>query len=283
MLHSQSLNSISSNNGRQFKGRKSAFHPPPEGRGLPGARGYRLQSISARTLGLDYEELHYLSVCRELGADLLSEHVRKRIDETIMSLSMQMADPRRDSRSCSEPKFAFYAKGRIGLLPPLRNHQHSPTRRGRKANMPCAIPGELPQPHQRTPLRSKPDREHEQRPLRTGAGVTKDFSEVRHLTNLAVHRIVSVRVSEHTFTFDLPACSANSFGLPWHEPWTFKIRFSSNCAGYIRERIWADEQSLEDTEDGGVILELTTRSEPGLMAWVRSLGDDAQELGQPTT
>ena len=32
------------------------------------------------------------------------------------------------------------------------------------------------------------------------------------------------------------------------------------------------------TDDGGLILELTTRSEPELMSWVRSFGNDAELL-----
>ncbi|MBO4300622.1 MAG: WYL domain-containing protein, partial [Desulfovibrio sp.] len=47
------------------------------------------------------------------------------------------------------------------------------------------------------------------------------------------------------------------------------------AADYVRERIWAESQKMEDTEDGGVLLEITTRSEPELMAWVRSFGDKA--------
>ena len=34
----------------------------------------------------------------------------------------------------------------------------------------------------------------------------------------------------------------------------------------------------EELEDGGVLLELTTRSEPEVMAWVRSFGEEATLL-----
>ena len=72
------------------------------------------------------------------------------------------------------------------------------------------------------------------------------------------------------------------FGLPWHEPRTFHIRVSSNAADYVRERIWATNQQIEDCEDGGLILTLTTRSEPELRAWVRSFGDAAVLLEDDT-
>ena len=44
---------------------------------------------------------------------------------------------------------------------------------------------------------------------------------------------------------------------------------------YVRERVWADEQHMEDISDGGLLLTLTTRSKPELDAWVRSFGEDA--------
>lgn len=57
---------------------------------------------------------------------------------------------------------------------------------------------------------------------------------------------------------------------------TFRIRFTAGkAAEYVRERIWAEAQKLEETPDGGVLLEITTRSEPELMAWVRSFGPEA--------
>ena len=50
----------------------------------------------------------------------------------------------------------------------------------------------------------------------------------------------------------------------------------------MRERIWADEQRLEDLPDGGVLLVITTCSEPELHAWVRSFGDSAELLNAET-
>ena len=72
------------------------------------------------------------------------------------------------------------------------------------------------------------------------------------------------------------------FGLPWHEPRTFRIRVAPSAADYVRERIWAANQQIEDCEDGGLILTLTTRSEPELRAWVRSFGDAAAMLEDGT-
>jgi hypothetical protein len=110
-----------------------------------------------------------------------------------------------------------------------------------------------------------------------GAGVTDDFKEIRHLTNLAVHRIQNVILTGKRVRFVIPEADFGSFGLPWHEPLTFRIRFKAGkTSDYVRERIWAETQILHELDDGGVVLEITTRSEPELTAWVRSFGDAAE-------
>jgi predicted DNA-binding transcriptional regulator YafY len=109
-----------------------------------------------------------------------------------------------------------------------------------------------------------------------GAGMTEDFAAVRHPTTLAIHRITDLTLTERRFDFDPPEAEPDAFGLPWHEPRSFRVRFKPGKAtDYVRERIWADEQKMEDLEDGGLLLEVTTRSEPEFMAWVRSFGEDA--------
>lgn len=55
-------------------------------------RWYQIRSISRNMLGLDFEELRYLSVCRDLAAPYLSEEVKSRIDNSIFNFSMLMAD-----------------------------------------------------------------------------------------------------------------------------------------------------------------------------------------------
>lgn len=94
-----------------------------------------------------------------------------------------------------------------------------------------------------------------------------------------IFRIKDVTLTDKRICFDIPEVEPGTFGLPWHEPRTFQIRFKPGKASdYVRERIWADRQTLEELDDGGVMLEITTRSEPELRAWVRSFGDEAKLL-----
>ncbi|MBR5051220.1 MAG: WYL domain-containing protein, partial [Desulfovibrio sp.] len=112
-----------------------------------------------------------------------------------------------------------------------------------------------------------------------GATVTNDFHCIRHLISLAVHRIREVTVTDKHFLFEMPEEDLGMFGLPWHEPRNFRIRFApGGAADYMRERIWSDQQRIVEQEDGGVVLELVSRSEPEVTSWVRSFGKEAELL-----
>ena len=116
-----------------------------------------------------------------------------------------------------------------------------------------------------------------------GSDLEDDELTVRRIVSLAVHRIQDVVLTDQVSTAAVPEPSPGMFGLPWHEPRRFRIRFAAGrVADYVRERIWADEQRLEDLPDGGVLLEITTCSEPELHAWVRSFGDSAELLDAET-
>lgn len=239
-------------------------------------RWYQIKTISRNRLGLDFEELRYLSVCRDLAGNTLPEQIRSRVDDTIFNLSVLMADQEYAERAkLQKPQFTFFSKGRIDYSPYFQ-HIEKLLQAAEERRF-CLV---------RYKAAGKTDdKEHRFAPGRivsmsgalyiVGAGMTEDFSTIRHQTTLAIHRITNVTLMERKFSFDLPEAAPDSFGLPWHEPRTFRIRFKpGKAANYVRERIWADEQKMEDLEDGGVLLEFTTRSEPEVMAWVRSFGEE---------
>ena len=240
-------------------------------------RWYRIRSCSRVNLGLEFEELRYLAICRDLAASMLPEAVRQRVDETILNLSVLMADHAYTAKDkAHKQQLAFFSKGRIDYTPHLvtitalldavdnrriclvqyrasgkkdvREHRIAP---GRMASMNGAL-------------------------YILGTGVTEDGT-MRHHTNLAIHRIIEVTVTDTPIAFELPEFDPSTFGLPWHEPRIFRVRFKPGAASdYVRERIWASEQRMEELEDGGLILQVTTRSEPEFMAWVRSFGEDGE-------
>lgn len=243
-------------------------------------RWYRIVSSHPNRLGLDFEELRYLAVCRDLAMPALPEAVRRRVDETLLQLSLHMAEQGPSGRpGVQEPRFGFYSKGRIDYSP----HQQT------LELLLCAIRG-----HGVCRLRykasgSKTSKEHLFAPGRLismnltlyvlGALLTEDGADVRHHTHLAVHRIQEVARTGLVYSGTFPDVAQGTFGLPWHEPREFHIRFrAGKAADYVCERIWADRQAIETQPDGSVILHITTCSEPELMAWVRSFGEEASLL-----
>jgi predicted DNA-binding transcriptional regulator YafY len=243
-------------------------------------RWYQIKTISRSRLGLDFEELRYLAVCRDLAASTLPEQVRQRVEATIFSLSMLMADRDYAERDQAQKRqFSFFSKGKIDYTPHFE-HLEKLTQAAEERRI-CLV---------RYKSGGKSEvREYRFAPGRVvgmsgalyilGGDVSENFKEMRRMLSLAVHRIHDVILIERRFDFDLPEAEPGAFGLPWHEPRTFRIAFKpGKAADYVRERIWADEQKLEELEDGGVLLELTTRSEPELMAWVRSFGEEARLL-----
>ena len=240
-------------------------------------RWYQIRTISRNCLGLDFEELRYLSICRDLATSTLPEPVAKRVDDTILNLSVLMADQDYALRDkLQQPQLSFFSKGRIDYTPHLQHIEA----------LNKAIEGKLACLVQYRASGKTESKEHRFAPARIvsmsgalyvlGAGLTENFSEQRHLTNLAIHRIHDVVLLDRRHRLNLPETDPQAFGLPWHEPRTFAITFKAGkAAEYVRERTWADQQRMEDLENGDLLLEITTRSEPELMAWVRSFGEEA--------
>ena len=240
-------------------------------------RWYQIRTLSRSSLGLDFEELRYLGVCRDLAASILPEQVMRRVDDTILNLSMLMADrdyARQDK--AQQPAFTFYSKGRIDYAPHFEHIEK--LLEAAEKRLICLVRYKASGREQASEYRFAPDRMVSMNGAlyALGATVTDDFTAMKRPTNLAVHRIKDVTLTDKAFRFDLPEADTATFGLPWHEPRTFRIRFKpGKAADYVRERIWADEQKIFEMEDKGLELEITTRSEPELTAWVRSFGEEA--------
>ncbi len=101
------------------------------------------------------------------------------------------------------------------------------------------------------------------------------------LVSLAVHRIKDVTLTDKKWHFHIPEEDLDMFGLPWHEPKVFRIRFkTARASQYAQERVWSEKQKFLEQPDGNVILEMESRSEPEVVAWVRSLGEDAELLSE---
>lgn len=241
---------------------------------------YQLKSLSSRrTLGLDFEELRYLSLCHDLAGQSLPENVSRRVKNTIFSLSALMADPdyarREDAQS---QQVHFKSKGYIDYddhflniekLIDASTHNYaclveyrSSSKKESKAYY--YAPGKIISMNNALYVQ--------------GYQLSKDLVDKERATTFAIHRIQNVTTTDKKFSFDASIDDDGCFGMKWHEPKTFRIQFDEAVADYVRERIWCDGQKIEELDDGGLMLEVQTVSEPELMAWVMSFGDRAKLL-----
>jgi hypothetical protein len=236
-------------------------------------RWYAIQPEQRGKFGIDYEELRYLAICRDLAAPFLAKQVKDRVDHCIHDIGIELMNY--DSRQkLNEPTFQFYSKGRIDYTP------HYKTLALLKSSI---------DEHAICELLYKKGGEDEPKtfyfaPKRFTAisgviyviGVeTNNNCEQLKTISIAVHRVIKIKPTIYKKEFQLKDDNPSDFGLPWHEPVTYIIRFKKGKASdYVRERIWADRQKLTQLDDGGVELELITRSGPEVEAWVRGFGDE---------
>ena len=235
-------------------------------------RWYQYIVNDGRSLGLDYEELRFLSICREMASGILPDPVLKRVDASLRHLALHMADPNNIS---PQKHFSFNAKGRIDYTPQAEHIEKLIT---------AADKGLCCEVTYRAPGREKP-KEHLFVPARmvamnnalyvVGFIVDADTCTPERPCNMAIHRVHHLTTTGMRIRQPLPQIDEAGFGLPWHEPRTFCIRFSPKVADYVREREWAADQRIEIMDDGSIKLTLTTCAEPELKAWVRGFGEDA--------
>lgn len=243
-------------------------------------RWYQIRSISRNRLGLDFEELRYLSICRDLAEPYLPENIKSRVDRSIFNFSMLMADQEYADREKVQKKHVGYcAKGWIDYSPYF----------GFLEKLTQAMDEKLVCLVLYKSLESKSTKEHQFVPSRIiamnnalyalGVDLTPDLTAIRFMTNLAIHRVKGVVLTDKFWNFQIPNEELSNFGLPWHEAKTFRIHFKSRrVCEYVRERIWSNKQKTEKQSDGSLILEIQSRSEPEVVAWVRSFGEDAELL-----
>lgn len=106
-----------------------------------------------------------------------------------------------------------------------------------------------------------------------------DYEDVRLF---AVERIQSLEVTAEVFTvpdgFDPEKLLDGALDLNLGEPVKAKIQVSPGQAPYIRERRWAQDQSIAEQPDGSIVLTLTTSGTWDLKRWVLSMGAEARLL-----
>ncbi len=244
-------------------------------------RYYQIRSIRPSMLPLKYEELRYLSICRDLAAPILPEEAVRRVDNTILNLSILMADPAyADREKVQKGRLSFFRKGHIDYSP----HQAAIERllQAIDEKLVCIVHYKAAGKNEAREHRVLPGKLVSQNnALYLLGAILTPRNEFKNLTNMAVHRIREVDVTDKKSDIALPQADPGLFGLPWHEPRQVRIQFKAGkVVDYVRERMWSAEQNIEDLPDGGIILEMMSQSDEELMAFVRSFGESARLLSE---
>jgi predicted DNA-binding transcriptional regulator YafY len=89
-----------------------------------------------------------------------------------------------------------------------------------------------------------------------------------------VDRIEEVTILDERFEvpgdFSMDALTGSAFGLVDESPHQIKVRFGSEVAHLIRERLWHPSQQLKEEEGGSVILSFTASGDKEILSWLYS-------------
>ncbi|MCX5861662.1 MAG: WYL domain-containing protein, partial [Deltaproteobacteria bacterium] len=97
---------------------------------------------------------------------------------------------------------------------------------------------------------------------------------------LAIHRFKKVEIDETKAHFEVPKeydfqkAFNQTFGIIKDERFEVEAEFTGWAAVYVEERIWSNDQVI--TRDGEKArIKFTASSEPEIISWVLSFGDEA--------
>lgn len=238
-------------------------------------RWYAITPQQKGKFGIEFEELRYLAICRDLATPMLPKQIKDRINHCIHDIAIDLVSYE-DKQKLDESSLQFYSKGKIDYTPHFKNiallHQAI------KDNSICELLYKKGGEKEPKTFRFAPKRFTAVGNVIYVIGVeTNEECEQLKTISIAVHRVLKIKQTIYRKDFKLKDDNPCDFGLPWHEPVTYVITFKQGKASdYVRERIWADSQSLKELDNGGVELTITTRSGPEVEAWIRGFGEEVE-------
>jgi len=107
----------------------------------------------------------------------------------------------------------------------------------------------------------------------------KPYSEPEFNPLLAIHRIKKMELTDRRFEFpknyDFEKTFKQNFGVIKEDAFEVEVEFTGWAARYVSERIWSPDQKIHK-KNGTTKLTFSASSEPELISWVLSFGDEAR-------
>ena len=253
-------------------------------KGLEGRRRfYQLVSKSqAKTLGFSFEELTFLATCRDLAAPYLPDGVAQRVTKTLTALTLHLAEGNGPAPLPGQ-SIGFRNKGYIDYTP----HQETIAvlRQAIAKRQICQVVYRANGRDGATTYRYAPG--HILAMNGTlyvqGYKLAEGSLLQDRPTTFLIHRMSQIEPTGEYFSFDAADATARQFGLNWHKPKRIQVHVAPEAADYVRDRVWSDDQSIDEHLDGSITLTVSTTSEKELNAWVWSFGEQARIVETPTT
>jgi proteasome accessory factor B len=99
---------------------------------------------------------------------------------------------------------------------------------------------------------------------------------------LAIDRLQAVNLSETEFVvnpdFDPQKCRQDAFGVSWEDPIDIVLRFRSDQAAYVRERLWHPSQQIKDLAGGEIQLSFRAGGPFEIRRWILGWGDAVEVI-----
>ena len=247
-------------------------------------RFFRLKTLGQQppTLNLTATELHALYMCRSFAEHLLG---RSFLEEATRALEKGRALLPREA-SFSSRHFASFRPGTIDYTP--QQESIRTLLEAMEKSRVCKISYRAILAKKSKTFYIKPYRffSH-QDTVYLHAGLARKpgqlYKEPEFDPLLAVHRIQKAELDERLFKFpeeyDCEKIFNQNFGVIKEEAFKAKVEFSGFAAGFVAERIWSPDQQIKQLQGGKIHLSFSASSEPELVAWLLSFGDEARLLG----
>jgi len=99
---------------------------------------------------------------------------------------------------------------------------------------------------------------------------------------LAIHRIKKVEITdrgyEYPADYKFEDAFDKNFGFMKDDCFEVEVEFTGWAASYVAERTWSPDQKIRKIDDEKLRLTFLASSEPELISWVLSFGEDARVI-----
>lgn len=244
---------------------------------------YRIKKPARAPLAsISETEFLVLEMCRDFTAQYLGEKLFMEVTNTLLK-SNALASGHKSGKSA--PLFSSYRPGTIDYTP---HHDtiHTLIEAMKKKKV-CtvtyqAIMEEKPKTHTIMPLKLFSHKDTVYLHARIYTGARRKRKDMDFDPLLAVHRIKKVTMTDIVYEmpadYDFEKVFNKNFGVIKDDIFRVTAEFTGWAAKYVAEKIWSPGQKLRKVGKNKIILEFTASSEPEVISWIISFGEEVKIL-----